>query len=66
MKVTLRALRVNRGLTQKEAAERLNITPRTLQYWEMNRTFPTTKQLMKICEAYECGIGDIFLPKELG
>lgn len=65
MKVTLRALRVNRGLTQSEAAEKIGVTRQTIQKWEASETFPTMKQLATICSVYGCGMGDIFLPNEL-
>lgn len=65
MKVTLRGLRANQNLTVREAAKRLGIAPRTLQYWEYGRTFPNTKQLARICDVYQCGVEDIFLPTAL-
>lgn len=66
MKITLKALRVNRDLTQEEAAERLNITSRTLQNWEDYKTFPNGPQLIQICNLYGCELKDIFLPEVLG
>lgn len=65
MKVTLKALRVNADLNQKEAAERIGTTARTIQNWESNETFPTAAQLMKICTAYNCTLNDIYLPDTL-
>lgn len=65
MKVTLRGLRANQNLTVREAAKRLGIAPRTLQYWEYGRTYPNTKQLARICDVYKCGVEDIFLPTAL-
>lgn len=65
MKVSIRALRVNKRLSQEEAAKQLKITKRTLQNWENEVTFPTAPQLVKICEIYGCTLGDIFLPDAL-
>lgn len=65
MKITLKALRVNADLTQEAAAKALNITVRTLQNWEGYETFPTAQQLLKICDTYNCEMGDIFLPSTL-
>lgn len=65
MKISLKALRVNAEMTQEAAAEKLNITARTLQNWESYSSFPTAQQLMKICAVYGCEIGDIFLPDAL-
>jgi DNA-binding transcriptional regulator YiaG len=38
---TLKAWRTNKGLTQTEAAERLEVPVKTLQNWEIARTMPT-------------------------
>lgn len=65
MKVSIRALRVNRRLSQKTAAKELGITQRTLQNWENDATFPTGPQLMRICAVYGCELDDIFLPDTL-
>jgi DNA-binding XRE family transcriptional regulator len=66
MKITLKALRVNRDLTQEQAASALNITARTLQNWEDYKTFPNGPQLVRICDLYGCELKDIFLPEVLG
>ena len=39
-KITLKALRVNKGLTLKEAADGLKISVPTLSSWENGNTFP--------------------------
>lgn len=65
MKITLKALRVNANMTQETASKALNITVRTLQNWENYETFPTARQLLKICDTYNCEMSDIFLPTGL-
>jgi transcriptional regulator with XRE-family HTH domain len=65
MKVTIKALRVNANLSLTEAAEKLHITPRTLQSWEKNITSPPAAQLVNICKVYGCGLNDISLPETL-
>lgn len=40
-KITLKAARVNAGLTQEEAAQAINVTGRTLISWENGVTYPT-------------------------
>lgn len=65
MKIQLKALRVNKDLTQDEAANALNVTKRTIQNWEDYKTFPTGQQLMTICALYGCELNDIFLPEKL-
>lgn len=65
MKITLKALRVNKKLNQSAAAKELGITEKTLQNWENYVTFPNVNQLLKICELYGCELNDIFLPDAL-
>ena len=47
-KITLAAARVNAGLTQKEAAKLLNLTPATLQNYESGKTTPSWETARKI------------------
>lgn len=65
MKVSLKALRVNADLSQKEAAKQIGTTARTIQNWEKYSTFPSASQLIKICTIYNCNLNDIFLPDKL-
>ena len=64
MEITLKAARVNAGLDQKTAANKLGITPETLGSWEIGNTFPNVPQIMKIEDLYGVRYADIkFLPK---
>ena len=45
---TLKACRVNKGLTIKEAAKKLNISEFTLMNYELGKTFPTVPKIGKI------------------
>ena len=51
-KIKLNAARVNAGLTQKEAAEKLGISVSTLKNWESGKTFPRQPQIDAICSLY--------------
>lgn len=57
--ITYEAARVNAGLTQKEAAERLNITAQTLKRWESYKSFPTVDHFIDLCNLYGCPINSI-------
>jgi transcriptional regulator with XRE-family HTH domain len=65
LKIKLKALRINKDMSQAQVAEALGITVRTLQNWESYTTSPTAMQLVKLSELYECGLDNIFLPDEL-
>ena len=51
-KITLSAARVNAGYSQKEAAELLGISNKTLCNWENGKTFPDQPMIEKICKLY--------------
>lgn len=64
MQLTLKAARVNRGLTQKQAAELLGISSVTLIKWEHGVTMPRQKSIEAICRLYGVSYDDIiFLPR---
>lgn len=52
MAMTLKAARVNAGLTQTEAAKQLGVTKNTLSNWELGRSFPTVPQIRLIEDLY--------------
>lgn len=64
MAITLKAARVNRGLTQKQAAKMLGIGEKTLFNYEAGTSFPDVPMINKILKLYEAKYDDInFLPK---
>ena len=63
IKMTLKAARVNAGLTQKEAAEKLGVSNKTLGDWENGKSFPNANKIKLICENYGVFYDNlIFLP----
>lgn len=67
MAITLKAARVNAGLTQAEAAEKMNVTKEIISNWERGRSFPNVVAIKKIEEAYGIPYADIiFLPVDNG
>lgn len=63
VKMTLKAARVNAGLTQKEAAQELEISNKTLCSWETGASVPNVVQVGKICELYGVSYDHLdFLP----
>lgn len=51
-KISLASARVNAGLTQKEAAQKLNVSNRTLWQWEKGYTIPKADKIDAICALY--------------
>ena len=67
MRVTMKAARVNAGLSQVEAAEKVGVNLKTLQNWEAGATCPRADKMAAICKAYSCELNDIiFLTKDCG
>lgn len=52
MNISLKAARVNKKLTQKQAAKLLGVSANTLSTWENGRAFPSARRIPKITEVY--------------
>lgn len=53
MRISLKAARINKSLTQEEAAKRLDVSKKTLWSWENGKSYPTADKIDPICELYE-------------
>ncbi len=51
-KITLKAARINADLSQKEAAEALNVNVSTLQNYETGKTIPDWETVKRIEQVY--------------
>lgn len=61
MEITLRAARVNAGLTQAEVERRTGFARSTIISWERARTSPRAKDLATLCQLYGVSAGNIKL-----
>lgn len=65
MKMTLKALRVNAGLTQQEAADKIGVFIGTLRNYESGKTSPDPVAIGKMCDLYGVAFDNInFLAKD--
>ena len=65
MKITLKAARVNVGLTLENAAKDLGIAKNTLISYEKYRTIPDMEMGTAMASLYGVSVNDlIFLPKD--
>lgn len=48
------------GLTQAQAAEKLNVTQTAISQWEKGTTHPEFDKIPRIAAAYGCKIADLF------
>ena len=58
--ITLKAARVNAGLTQLAVAKKLDISVATLKNWESAKTFPKQPHIEALCELYGVSYNNIF------
>lgn len=63
VKISIRAARVNANFSQKEAADHLGVSNKTLGNWENGITFPPADKIPLICELYGVSYDNLnFLP----
>lgn len=63
MKITLKAARINQGLTQTQAGNAIGVSKDTISKWERNECVPNLKYIPAIEKTYCVKYDDlIFLP----
>lgn len=63
-KITLRAARINAGLTQIQVSKALGIAPATLSGWEKNSTKLSFLEAIKLAKLYHIQPDNIFFGSE--
>lgn len=53
-------LRKKKGLSQEEAAEKLNVSRQTISKWETNQSTPDYDKVLPICNLYEITTNELF------
>ena len=59
MAISMKAARVNAGLTQREAAKALHISKATLACYENGKSVPRLDTAQKMASLYELSVNDI-------
>ena len=63
--LTLKAARVNRGLTQQQASSKLGVSPDVISNWERCKSFPRALMIKEIEKLYKIPYNQIiFLPNK--
>lgn len=66
MRLTLKAARINSGLSQKEVAEKLGISRDSLRFYEKYKKSPKIDLAIKMAQLYNCTLSDlIFLQNNI-
>lgn len=64
MKITLKAARVNAGLTQSQVAKKLAVDRATLMRWESGKSSPKLTDVQRMCRLYGISTADLAEPTE--
>ena len=62
MKISMKVARLNAGLSQGEAAEKLKMPQTTLSHYERNMCRPSIARFEKLCELYGVSTADVIPP----
>lgn len=63
-KITLAAARVNAGLTQTEAAEKIGVSQITISNWETGKTSPKMSIVPIIADLYKIPVHDLLFAQK--
>lgn len=55
----IRSMRVSKGLTQEQLAQKLSVKRTTVSMWENNKSLPNIIVLKKIADALDCKVDDL-------
>ena len=58
--VAIEEHRIKKGLSKQELANMLNVTYQDVSKWENDEVEPTYEWLVKISEALECSVDELF------
>lgn len=62
LQISLAAARVNAGMTQEKAAERMQVSKTTIINWEKGRVVPRIPEVAMLAKIYNIPQENIFLP----
>ena len=55
-------IRTKKGLSQRQVADYLNVSPQSVSKWETGEALPSIEFLPKMAECFSCEINDFFAP----
>ncbi|HVU55709.1 MAG TPA: helix-turn-helix transcriptional regulator [Puia sp.] len=64
MKNTIRVERAILNITQKELADKVNVSRQTINAIESNKYIPSTVLALKIARVFQKQVGDVFMLEE--
>lgn len=64
LKISLKAARVNAGMTQKDVARELRVSNKTVLNWETGVAKPALATIKSLSDIYKIPMENIFLPSD--
>lgn len=61
---TIKLIRLRKGMTQSEIAEKLNVTQAVISGWENNRYMPSVKNAFELARVLDCTIDELYEKKQ--
>ena len=55
----LKLARLKAGYSQKDLADRVGVTPGSVSQWEVGRTFPSVKKLVKLADILNITVEEV-------
>ncbi len=55
----IRIKRIQKGLSQKDLAEMIGITPGAVSQWEQGVSFPRPRSIPKVCAILDCTVEEL-------
>lgn len=56
----IKELRISRGLTQEELAQKINVTQGAISQWEKGLAQPTSDKLPELAKVLRCSIDELY------
>ena len=55
----LKLIRKNKGMSQEELAEKVNVTRQSVSKWENGEAYPEMNNILELCKIFNCKINDL-------
>ena len=60
----LTKLRKEKGLSQEDLANELNVSRQAVSKWESNNSYPETEKIIVLCKIFNCSMDELIGLKE--
>src|SRR5699024_8056137 len=64
LSLKLKAYRKQKGLTQEALAEHLNVSNKSISKWELNESYPSKKNMIKISEVLDISLETLMIEEQ--